>query len=461
MSLIASISGIRGTIGGRYEESFNPINITEFVVAFATFIQKTTPIKSNKIVVGRDGRISGEIVEGIVVSTLRSMGFDVVVLGYSSTPTTEIAVDLEHADGGIIITASHNPRNWNALKLLNHRGEFLNAVEGKQVLDLAQERNVEFASVDSLGNLVNRDYTERHIMDIVALPEVDVQAISAADFTVVIDCVNSVGAKIIPVLMNALGVKKVYLMNVEMNGQFAHNPEPLPENLVILQEQVKKVKAHVGFAVDPDVDRLAIISEDGTAFGEENTLVSIADYILSSNPGGNTVSNLSSSRALRDLTQSYGGVYHSSAVGEVNVVEKMKEVGAVIGGEGNGGVIFPKLHYGRDAVLGIALYLTMMAKKFLTPTQILSTLPSYVMCKKKVELPQEFDFDLLKGGLKKRYSGNAKFTEVDGIKMDFDTEWVHIRKSNTEPILRIYAEAKSMIEAESLVEEVIAIINTK
>lgn len=457
MSLISSISGIRGTIGGDVTSGLNPINIAEFTAAYATFIKKNSPIRAGKVVVARDGRISGEIVKGIVIPTLQAMGLEVVDLDYATTPTTEIAVVHELADGGIIITASHNPRHWNALKLLNHRGEFLNATEGEEVLQIAQERAFVFASVNDLGKVTQRNYTERHIQDILNLPYVDAEAIRACGFRVAVDCINSVGSLIVPKLLTELGVAEVIVLNGEVTGDFAHNPEPLAIHLQDLSNIVTEKKAHVGFAVDPDVDRLAIMCEDGTMFGEENTLISIADYLLEQNPGAKTVSNLSSSRGLRDITYARGGEYHTAAVGEVNVVHKMKEVSALIGGEGNGGVILPALHYGRDALVGIALYLTMMAKRTLTPAQLLQMLPKYAMAKEKVELPEVLNFDTLVSALKAKYS-NAEATTIDGLKLDFPTAWVHLRKSNTEPILRIYAEAPSEEEAHALAQEVIGTV---
>lgn len=455
MSLIASISGIRGTIGGPTTEGLNPINIAAFTSAYAEFLKANSPIGSRKVVVGRDGRISGEMVEQIVVGTLLAQGFDVVQLGFSSTPTTEIAVDLEKADGGIIITASHNPRHWNALKLLNHRGEFLSKEEGEKVVALAESKDFDYVPVDEIGKIIHRDYTDRHVQDVVALPTVDVAAITAAEYTVVVDCINSVGALIVPKLLEALGVKKVYLLNADVTGDFAHTAEPLPENLTSLSEAVREKKADVGFAVDPDVDRLAIICEDGTPFGEENTLIAVADYLLSLTPGGNTVSNLSSSRGLRDITLGHGGQHYSAKVGEVNVVEKMKEVGALIGGEGNGGVIYPLAHYGRDAIVGIGLFLTMMAKRFLKPTQIHRLLPQYEMVKKRVELKPDTDTRALFDKIEKSYKGRAEICTQDGVKLDFPDGWVHLRKSNTEPILRIYAEAATAAEADALADSVI------
>lgn len=461
MSLITSISGIRGTIGGPVTDGLNPINIAEFTSAFATFIRRTSPLGTNKIVVGRDARLSGEMVEHVVVGTLQAIGFDVVVLGFSSTPTTEVAVTAEKADGGIIITASHNPKHWNALKLLNHCGEFLNAVEGNEVVDIADKRTFDYSTVDKLGVVTKRDYTDHHVRQVLSLPDVDVNAVREANFTVAVDCVNSVGSVIVPRLLEALGVRTVYLLNGEATGHFAHNPEPLPENLVDLSDLVREKGAHVGFAVDPDVDRLAIICEDGRPFGEENTLVSIADYLLSEHPGRNTVSNLSSTRGLRDVTVGYGGEYFAAAVGEVNVTTKMKEVGALIGGEGNGGVIFPQAHYGRDAMVGIALYLTMLAKRRLTPSQLLSVLPQYVMVKKKVELSPDIDVDAILESVRSAYASIADITTIDGVKLDFEDKWVHLRKSNTEPIIRIYAEAQTVAQAEEIADKIIEFINGK
>lgn len=459
MSLITSISGIRGTIGGSTSDGLNPINIAEFTAAYASFIRRTSPVKSNKIVVGRDARLSGEMVEHVVVATLQASGFDVTVLGFASTPTTEVAVTGERADGGIIITASHNPKHWNALKLLNHNGEFLSADEGNEVIALAEERSFEFASVEHLGQVTKRDYTDYHVQQVLALPDVDVDAVRDANFTVAVDCVNSVGSIIVPRLLEALGVRTVYLLNGEPTGHFAHNPEPLPEHLTDLSDLVREKKAHVGFAVDPDVDRLAIICEDGQPFGEENTLVSVADYLLSLHPGGNTVSNLSSTRGLRDVTMGYGGTYCAAAVGEVNVTTKMKEVGALIGGEGNGGVIFPQAHYGRDAMVGIALYLTMLAKRRLTPSQLLSVLPQYTMVKKRVDLSPEIDVDAILERVRTAYASSAEVTTIDGVKLDFEDKWVHLRKSNTEPIIRVYAEAQSLEEANEIADKIIAFIN--
>lgn len=458
MSLISSISGIRGTIGGDVHSGLNPINISEFTSAFASYIRQTSPIKSNKIVVGRDARISGEIVKGIVINTLRAMGMDVVDLDYATTPTTEMAVTHEKADGGIIITASHNPKQWNALKLLNHRGEFLDSEAGERILSLSQSSTFEYVTVDHLGKVERKDFAKGHIDAILALPEVDVDAIRKCNFSVVVDCINSVGSVIVPDLLKALGVDTVHLIHSDLSGNFAHNPEPLPEHLTDLSAKVVDLGASVGFSVDPDVDRLAIVCEDGSMFGEENTLVCIADYLLERQPGATTVSNLSSSRALRDVTLKHGGQYFAAAVGEVNVVRKMKDVNALIGGEGNGGIILPALHYGRDALVGIALYLTIMAHRMMTPTQLLASLPKYAMAKKKVELSPSINVDSILTKVEKAYSGKGSdvtITTIDGVKIDFPTKWVHLRKSNTEPIIRIYSEAPTLAEAEEIADEII------
>lgn len=455
MSLITSISGIRGTIGGDKENGLNPINIAQFTAAYAQFIRHNSPLKSGKIVVGRDARISGNQVRHVVIGTLMGMGFDVVDIGLATTPTTELAVTYEQADGGIIITASHNPKEWNALKLLNHQGEFLNAEEGAEVLSLAKSSNLQFVSIGELGRVTEKCYTDRHIQEVLSLPEVDVEAIRRAGFTVAVDTINSVGGIVIPRLLEALGVKKHHIVHGEPTGDFSHNPEPLPQNLQDLSKLVVEKRACVGFSVDPDVDRLAIYNEDGTPFGEEYTLVSISDYLLSLYPGHNTVSNLSSTRALQDVTVKHGGKYYAAAVGEVNVTTKMKEVGALIGGEGNGGVIYPKSHYGRDALVGIALFLTMLAKRGSKPTEILSTLPKYFMIKKKAELTPTLQVDKILKEIENEYREKAKVTTIDGVKLDFPDKWVHLRKSNTEPIVRIYAEAKTEEVAENIANEII------
>lgn len=459
MSLITSISGIRGTIGGTTSEGLNPINIASFTAAYATFIRTTSPVGARKIVVGRDARISGNIVKSVVSNTLVAMGFDVVDIDFATTPTVEMAVVYERADGGIIITASHNPKHWNALKMLNHRGEFLDAAAGQEVLAISTEGSASFSDVEHLGTITCKDYTDRHIQDVLALPEVDVAAIKAANLSVVVDCVNSVGAVIVPKLLQALRVQDVTLLYDDLSGCFAHNPEPLPQHLEALSDAVRTKRASIGFAVDPDVDRLAIVSEDGSMFGEENTLVAIADFLLEQYPAGaSTVSNLSSSRALRDVTVKHSGSYHAAAVGEVNVVAKMKEVGALIGGEGNGGVIYPKLHYGRDALVGIALFLTMMAKRGASPCEIRATLPSYFMAKKKVELQPSTDIDKILASVIETYK-SEQITTIDGVKIDFVDKWVHLRKSNTEPIIRVYAEAPTQEAADAIADELLRFLS--
>lgn len=453
MALIKSISGIRGTIGGRPGEGLSPLDVVKFTAAFATFIAKNTTRTSRTIVVGRDARLSGSMVCDLVCGTLAGMGFDVVNIGLASTPTTEIAVVKENACGGLILTASHNPRQWNALKLLNERGEFLNDKEGKQVLAIAEAEDFNFAEVNDLGKVyTNNTYNRKHIDDVLALPLVDVEAIRKADFTVAIDAVNSVGGVVIPQLLRALGVKKVIEINCDPTGKFAHTPEPIPENLVSTANIVRDMDADVCFVVDPDVDRLAILGRGGMFFGEENTLISIADYVLAHTPGP-TVSNLSSSRGLKDVTEAHGCTYTAAAVGEVNVTTEMKRTGAVIGGEGNGGVIYPELHYGRDALVGVALFLTMMAKMGKSVAQILEGLPKYSIYKTKVELQPGLDVDRLLLNVKEAYK-NEKITDIDGVKIDFPDMWVHLRKSNTEPIIRVYAEAHTAAEAEAIAGKV-------
>ncbi|MDE5687112.1 MAG: phosphoglucosamine mutase [Paramuribaculum sp.] len=457
MSLIKSISGIRGTIGGAPGEGLSPLDIVKFTAAYATFIRRTTTKSSNVIVVGRDARLSGEMVSGIVVSTLCGMGFDVVNIGLASTPTTEIAVTGENACGGIIITASHNPVQWNALKLLNENGEFLNDAQGKEVLAIAAADSYEFAPVMELGHeQINTTYNRRHIDSVLGLDLVDTKAIADANFTVAVDAVNSVGGTIIPQLLRALGVKNIIELNCEATGKFAHTPEPIPENLTQISDLMKSGKADVGFVVDPDVDRLAIVMENGEMFVEEYTLVAIADYVLSQTPGS-TVSNLSSSRALRDVTERHGCSYSASAVGEVNVTTKMKETGAVIGGEGNGGVIYPASHYGRDALVGVALFLTLLAKSGKKVSELKKTYPAYAIAKNKIELTAEIDVDAILAEVKKRYS-NETITDIDGVKIDFADSWVHLRKSNTEPIIRIYSEAATMEAADELANQIKAVI---
>ncbi|MDD6851352.1 MAG: phosphoglucosamine mutase [Muribaculaceae bacterium] len=457
MSLIKSISGIRGTIGGRAGEGLSPLDIVKFTAAYAKFIRNNTTKDSNVIVVGRDARLSGQMVCDIVTGTLVGMGFDVVNIGLATTPTTELAVVAEGACGGIIITASHNPKQWNALKLLNENGEFLNDAQGKQVLAIADAEDFDFSEVDALGHVFNNDtYTRRHIEDVLKLDLVDVEAIKKANFTVAVDAVNSIGGVVIPQLLRRLGVNNVIELYCEPTGKFGHTPEPIPENLTDIADLMKSGKADVGFVVDPDVDRLAIIMENGEFFVEEYTLVSIADYVLGKTPGA-TVSNLSSSRALRDVTLAHGCQYTASAVGEVNVVTEMKRTGAVIGGEGNGGVIYPALHYGRDALVGVALFLTLLAKSGKTVSQLKSGYPQYSIAKNKVQLTPEINVDAILAEVKKEYS-NEKITDIDGVKIDFEDSWVHLRKSNTEPIIRIYSEASTIERAEQLGNDIKAVI---
>lgn len=453
MSLIKSISGIRGTIGGAPGEGLSPLDIVKFTAAYATFIRRNTTKNTNLIVVGRDARVSGEMVSGIVVATLCGMGFDVVNIGLASTPTTEIAVTEENACGGIIITASHNPMQWNALKLLNENGEFLNDAHGKEVLAAAEADAYTFCDVMDLGHeLVNTTYDRKHIEKVLALDLVDPDAISKANFTVAVDAVNSVGGTVIPQLLRALGVKNIIELNCEVTGRFSHTPEPIPENLTQISSLMRDGKADVGFVVDPDVDRLAIVMENGDMFVEEYTLVAVADYVLSHTPGA-TVSNLSSSRALRDITAAHGCQYAASAVGEVNVTTKMKETDAVIGGEGNGGVIYPASHYGRDALVGVALFLSLLAKSGKKVSELKKTYPAYAIAKNKIELTPEINVDAILEEVKKRYA-SEKITDVDGVKIDFADSWVHLRKSNTEPIIRIYSEAHTMQEAEQLGQQI-------
>lgn len=453
MTLIKSISGIRGTIGGTVGEGLNPLDIVRFTAAYAMHIRDNKVTGSMTIVVGRDARISGEMVDQIVTGTLLGMGFDVVNIGLATTPTTELAVVMEKAAGGIILTASHNPRQWNALKLLNERGEFLNAAQGEDVLQRAADESFDFPEVDALGKLSRKEYTDAHIQSVLDLDLVDVEAIRAAGFSVAIDCVNSVGGVAIPALLEALGVQRLEKLYCEPNGQFPHNPEPLPEHLTEIASVMKAGKADVGFVVDPDVDRLAIVCEDGSMFGEEYTLVAVADYVLSRTPG-NTVSNLSSTRALRDVTRKYGMEYNAAAVGEVNVVTQMKDTRAVIGGEGNGGVIYPASHYGRDALVGIALFLTHLANKKMKVSELRKTYPEYFISKNKKELSPAINVDEVLRRIATEYA-QYEVNTIDGVKIDFPTGWVHLRKSNTEPIIRIYSEAGSMEEADKLAQEII------
>jgi len=448
MTLIKSISGIRGTIGGNPNHNLTPIDAVKFATAYAVWLKERHPNKRLKVVVGRDARISGKMVSSLVLNTLVGMGIDVVNVSLSTTPTVEVAVTLEQADGGIIITASHNPKQWNALKLLNEKGEFINDEQGKRILEIAANEAFEYALIDDLGTYdKKRDYMEKHIDLVLKLKLVDVEAVKNAKFKVVVDAVNSSGGVVIPQLLEKMGVEVVKLY-CEPNGEFPHNPEPLKEHLTDISELVVTEKADLGIVVDPDVDRLALVNEDGSMFGEEYTLVAVADYILSQNPG-NTVSNLSSSRALRDVTEKYGQKYTASAVGEVNVVSEMKKQQAVIGGEGNGGIIYPESHYGRDSLVGIALFLTHLAKSGKTCLQLRKTYPDYFMSKNKIELTDGFDVD---GLLDKfiQHHQNDTVNTVDGVKIDFETEWVHLRKSNTEPIIRIYTESTSQEAADAL-----------
>lgn len=453
MTLIKSISGIRGTIGGPSGENLTPPDVVKFTTAYVRLIAARTEGRKPVVVVGRDARISGEMVANLVEGTLLACGADVINAGLCTTPGTEMAVIVNRADGGIIITASHNPRQWNALKLLNSRGEFLSDAEGKQVLAMSEEE-FDYPEIDAIGHVLSRaPFNDEHIRRVLALPLVDVEAVRRRRYKVVVDAVNSVGGVVIPKLLRELGCEVVEL-NCEPTGDFAHNPEPLPENLTGISEAVVREKADLGVVVDPDVDRLAFVSEDGTMFGEEYTLVAVADYILSKTPG-DTVSNLSSSRALRDVTERHGCRYYASAVGEVNVTTKMREVGAVIGGEGNGGVIYPELHYGRDALVGTALFLTWLTERGLTMTQLRATYPSYFASKNKIQLTPAIDVDKVLREVKERYS-NENVNDIDGVKIDFLENWVHLRKSNTEPIIRVYTEAKSMDEADALAKRFIA-----
>ncbi|MDI9318898.1 MAG: phosphoglucosamine mutase [Phycisphaerales bacterium] len=453
MALIKSISGIRGTIGGKVGSGLTPLDLVKFTTAYAHFLRLNNK-ENNKIVLGRDGRMSGEMVRNIVVATLQNCGFDVVDLGLSTTPTVEMAVKWEQAAGGIILTASHNPKEWNALKLLNAEGEFLNAADGQWILDFAEKGEMMFADINHLGKVTHSDsYMQKHIGALVNHPLVDVDAIKAKSFKIVLDAINSTGTTFVPALLKALGVENIIVINGELNGNFAHNPEPLPENLVELCSNVVKENAHLGIAVDPDVDRLCFVNEDGTLFGEEYTLVAIADYVLS-HKKGNTVSNMSSTRALRDVTEKHGCQYFPSAVGEVNVVTKMKAHNAVIGGEGNGGVICPELHYGRDALAGIALFLTHLAKSGKSISGLRNTYPHYIISKNKIELPEGLDVPKIFAAIQQKYFTQPINTE-DGLKIEFDNDWVHLRTSNTEPIIRIYAESSSETTANNIAHRII------
>jgi phosphomannomutase len=451
MTLIKSISGIRGTLGGNAGENLTPIDVVKYTAAFGSMLLKAN--QGNKVVVGRDARISGPIVHELVVNTLMALGIDVVDAGLSTTPTVEMAVVEEAAAGGIILTASHNPKQWNALKLLNHKGEFISAADGAMVLELAESNEIAFASVDHLGSRTVKDFLPMHIQKILDLPLVKRDLIAAQKFKVAIDAVNSVGGIAVPALLKALGVEEIVEINCEPSGHFAHNPEPLPEHLGQIASEVKSAKCDLGIVVDPDVDRLALISDDAEMFGEEYTLVAVADYYLKHTPGP-TVSNLSSTRALRDITEKAGQQYEASAVGEVNVVEKMKEIGAVIGGEGNGGIIVPELHYGRDALAGIALFLSHLAETGLSASALRATYPNYRMSKNKAELQAGTDVDGILEKIQKKYK-KQPINTIDGVKIEFDQDWVHLRKSNTEPIIRIYAESDSINTAENLTRKIL------
>ena len=456
MTLIKSISGIRGTIGGKPGDTLNPLDIVKFTSAYATFIRRSGKSKSNTIVVGRDGRISGDMVRNIVCGTLMGIGYDVVNIGMATTPTTELAVAMEQAAGGIIITASHNPRQWNALKLLNEKGEFLTAADGEEVLAIAEREDFEYASVDNLGKYTeDNSFNQRHIDSVLNLKLVDREAIKNAHFKVLVDAVNSVGGIIMPQFLDALGVE-YKILNGEPTGDFAHNPEPLAKNLGEIMGEMAKGGYDLGIVVDPDVDRLVFISENGEMFGEEYTVVSVADYVLSKTPG-NTVSNLSSTRALRDVTERHGGKYTAAAVGEVNVTTQMKNVNAVIGGEGNGGVIYPESHYGRDALVGVALFLSHLAHKGCTASELKASYPEYFMAKNRIDLTPTADIDAILAKVKEVYS-NEEIIDIDGVKINFANSWVHLRKSNTEPIIRVYSEASTLKEAEELGEKLIAVV---
>lgn len=453
MTLIKSISGIRGTIGGKPGENLTPIDLVKFTSAYAQWLKGEFPGRKLKVVIGRDARLSGEMAASIVEGTLCGCGVDVINIGLATTPTVEVAVTGKKADGGIILTASHNPRQWNALKLLNSHGEFLSDAEGKKVLALADAGTETYPEIDSIGHVIERcSYNDEHIKAALALKLADIEAVRKAGFKVVVDAVNSVGGVVIPALLREMGVNVVEL-NCTPDGNFAHNPEPIPKNLTDISARVPAEQADLGIVVDPDVDRLALICEDGSMFGEEYTLVSVADYVLSHTKGA-TVSNLSSSRALRDVTEKHGCKYYAAAVGEVNVVTKMKEVGAVIGGEGNGGVIYPELHYGRDALVGVVLFLTLLAKSGLKASQLQATYPAYHISKNKIELTPDIDVDKILSQMKAKYAGE-QVTDIDGVKIDFPTQWVHLRKSNTEPIIRIYSESANKASADALAEKII------
>ena len=454
MTLIKSISGIRGTIGGNVGDNLTPIDAVKFAAAYGVWLRQQRQKDTYRVVVGRDARISGEMIQNLVMNTLVGLGIHVIDLGLSTTPTVEVAVPMEHADGGIILTASHNPKQWNALKLFNEKGEFLNGEEGVKILEIAETDTMQFAEVDDLGKITkNQAYIDLHIDEVLKMPLVNKKAIAAANFKVVVDGVNSTGGIAIPLLLERLDVHTVKLY-CEPNGQFPHNPEPLKEHLTDLSQAVVKEHADLGIVVDPDVDRLAFMDENGEMFGEEYTLVACADYVLSKTPG-NTVSNMSSTRALRDVTEKHGGNYEASAVGEVNVVELMKKNNAIIGGEGNGGIIYPELHYGRDALVGVALFLSLLAEKQMSVSALRASYPNYFMSKKKIELTPTLDVDAILKAMEQRYQ-NERLTTIDGVKIDFSQSWVHLRKSNTEPIIRIYTEAPSQQEADALADKIIS-----
>ena len=455
MTLIKSISGIRGTIGGKVNEGLTPVDTVKFASAYGTWLIQRNREAKVKVVVGRDARISGKMVSDLVIASLVGLGIDVIDLGLSTTPTVEVAVPMENAQGGIILTASHNPKQWNALKLLNEKGEFISGSEGELVLELAENEDFDFAEVDDLGTVTNDEsYLQKHIDAIIDLPVVNKEAIAAANFSVVVDAVNSTGGIFVPAMLEALGVKNITKLYCDPTGHFPHNPEPLPEHLTDLSGKIKEFGADIGFTVDPDVDRLAMVCEDGSMFGEEYTLVAVADYVLSKTPGS-TVSNLSSTRALRDVTEAIGQIYHASAVGEVNVVNKMKAENAVIGGEGNGGVIYPELHYGRDSLVGIALFLSLLAERKIKASELRDGYPRYTISKNKIQLTPEIDVDEVLSKMAAKYTGQEVDT-TDGVKIYIDKEWVHLRKSNTEPIIRVYSESKSLQSANDLAERIIS-----
>jgi phosphomannomutase len=459
MTLIKSISGIRGTIGGKVDNALTPIDAVKFAAAYGTWLINRNPNEKLKVVIGRDARISGQMISDLVISTLVGLGIDVVNLGLSTTPTVEVAVPIENAHGGIILTASHNPKQWNALKLLNEKGEFISGKDGEEVLGIATEESYNFADVDSLGVVTKDDsYMQKHIDAILALPLVDKNAIEAANFKIVVDAVNSSGGIFVPALLKALRVKQITEMYCEPTGHFPHNPEPLPEHLTDLSNKIKETGSHIGITVDPDVDRLALVCEDGSMFGEEYTLVACADYVLKHTPGA-TVSNLSSTRALRDITEAAGQTYAAAAVGEVNVVFKMKEVNAVIGGEGNGGIIYPELHYGRDSLVGIALFLSHLAHEKKSLSELRDSYPKYTISKNKIELTPEINVDEILVKMAQKYA-HEEVDTTDGVKIYIGKEWVHLRKSNTEPIIRIYSESKSATDADALAERIIGEIKS-